>query len=337
MKKGLVSVIIPVYNAQKTIANCINSLISQTYKAIEIILVDNGSVDESVLICEKYAKCDGRVIVESSSQGVSNARNRGIFVSKGEYLIFVDSDDWIETDAVENMVNSFEKNCLNIYGYYVDVYKHNKKYQKKKSTKCQTYLNDYDAAITLFSQGFLGSVWNKIYESEIIKNNNISFDNTVNLGEDISFNLDYLRICNMNIITRDKAYYHYIRKNDDSLVHGFNEDFLNNQNQIYNKAISVFDGNSSKNSLSILFGMYFDAVVVSIDNVYLHSKYNKTNLFFKRQAEAIEIIDKKKIINSIIGNKRNVSRIRFWLIKNGAYVFDYAVREVIKTLLKMDY
>ncbi len=102
MISNLVSVIVPVYNVEETLSRCINSIVNQTYKNIEIILVDDGSTDNSGYICEEYAKNDTRIkVVHKNNGGLGSARNEGVKNSIGDYIIFVDSDDWIELDTIE--------------------------------------------------------------------------------------------------------------------------------------------------------------------------------------------------------------------------------------------
>jgi len=101
----LISVIIPIYNSEKYLKRCIDSIINQTYKNIEIICINDGSTDESYNILKQYEIKDNRIIILNKlNQGVSSARNDGIRISKGQYITFVDSDDWLELDAIENMV-----------------------------------------------------------------------------------------------------------------------------------------------------------------------------------------------------------------------------------------
>ena len=104
-KSPLISIIVPVYNAEKHLKRCLDSIICQTYKNLEIIIVDDGSEDGSGEICNKYAEHDERVrVIHQKNQGVSSARNAALEVSRGEYIAFVDSDDWIEEDMIQAFV-----------------------------------------------------------------------------------------------------------------------------------------------------------------------------------------------------------------------------------------
>ena len=109
-RKPLISVIVPVYNVEKYLARCVDSILAQTYSHLEIILVDDGSQDDSGKICDEYAAKDARIqVIHKENGGLSSARNAGIDAAKGEYLAFVDSDDWIEPDAYDRMMELIEK------------------------------------------------------------------------------------------------------------------------------------------------------------------------------------------------------------------------------------
>ena len=123
----VISIIVPVYNTEKYLEKNINSLINQTYKNIEIIFINDGSTDKSLEILEKYAQKDKRIkIINQEKQGVSNARNKGIDSATGKYIMFVDSDDWIDMDACENLIDIQKLyNAEFIYSNYI------KEYEKK--------------------------------------------------------------------------------------------------------------------------------------------------------------------------------------------------------------
>lgn len=111
----LISIIVPVYNVEKELPKCIESLLNQTYENIEIILVNDGSTDTSCIICDEYAKRDSRIrVIHKDNGGLSDARNTGINISKGEYLLFVDSDDNIEVDSCERFIKALDKRKVDI-------------------------------------------------------------------------------------------------------------------------------------------------------------------------------------------------------------------------------
>lgn len=178
----LVSIIVPVYNKKLWLSNCVNSILCQTYLRIEIILVDDGSTDDSGAVCDYFASLDNRVIViHTSNVGVSSARNIGIEVSKGEYIAFIDADDYVETTYIEHL--------MQYEGYDLVV----NSYQKEPREYLDNNIVHY---VDLFGRSLWGtSPWGKIYNSDIIKKFHIKFDVKEHFGEDTLFNLLYLRYC----------------------------------------------------------------------------------------------------------------------------------------------
>lgn len=115
MNKYKVSVILPIYNCEKYIERCINSILNQTYQNMQILLIDDGSTDNSGMICDNYSKSDSRiVVVHKKNEGVSKARNMGLELAEGEYITFVDADDWIENNMIEKMVSILEEKKVDI-------------------------------------------------------------------------------------------------------------------------------------------------------------------------------------------------------------------------------
>lgn len=210
----LVSIIIPVYNSEKYIKKCIESLINQSYIHIEIILVDDGLNDESGIICDYYAKKDRRIIViHKENEGAYIARNIGISMAKGEYISFVNSDDWVEKDYIGFLVdNILNFNSDLIVCNYKDVYisKNNIYYGEKRKINSEVLKIDKVMNQDFFINGLVHPCWGKLYKSNIIKNNNILFEN-LKLSEDTVFNLNYLTFCkNINILENELYFYaHY--------------------------------------------------------------------------------------------------------------------------------
>ena len=121
--KGLISVIVPVYNVEKYLDKCVQSIVNQTYKNLEIILVDDGSTDHCPALCDEWAKKDERIqVIHKKNGGLSSARNTAIDVISGEYVIFVDSDDWIDLDMIASMLEFAETNDADIVsgGFYFE-------------------------------------------------------------------------------------------------------------------------------------------------------------------------------------------------------------------------
>lgn len=209
----LISIIIPVYNAEKYIERTLNSIKEQTYSNYEIIIINDGSTDESVKICNDFKKKNNNIkitVITQKNSGVSNARNSGICLSKGKYIIFVDSDDSLEKNMLKDLSDSIKIADLVISGYWWDINGHT---NSKSHISCNV---DKSNIIELFEKGFINQLWNKIYVSDIIKKNNIRFDENLKVAEDLDFNLRYISYCNGDILFLDRYVYKYYIRNSRS-------------------------------------------------------------------------------------------------------------------------
>lgn len=216
MKSGvkmneLISIIIPVYNSKDNINRCLDSLINQSYKNIEILIIDDGSSDGSEYICDCYASNYNNVrCIHLKNGGVSNARNVGLKLSKGKYIGFVDSDDYVSEKMFEELYRLLHLD--NNYDMAVC-----EGYSRRK--KGIDILNSEDAIYQLFNiNGFGGFVWNKLYKKEIIDLLKLEFSTEIHMCEDLLFSYEYCKYSNNVIYTRDKLYF-YI-KNEESITNG---------------------------------------------------------------------------------------------------------------------
>jgi glycosyltransferase involved in cell wall biosynthesis len=189
-----ISVIIPVYNAEKYIAECIESLLSQTLKECEFIFVNDGSKDESEKIIQHYLQRDKRIIlINQDNQGVSSARNKGISTATGEYIGFVDSDDFIKEDMYETLYNAAK---LGDYDAVVSDFQNviengycRKSYPFPKDTHLtKEYINE-EILPYLLEREDMNTTWNKLYKLQLVLDNVIRFPEKMSIGEDGLFNL----------------------------------------------------------------------------------------------------------------------------------------------------
>lgn len=246
------SVIVPVYNVENYIRECLESLINQSLQDIEIILIDDGSSDNSGKICDEYSEKDDRIkVIHKKNEGVSIARNTGIEIAKSKYITFVDSDDWIELDTYKILMSELEKNDtdLIIYNYnnYIDKKEKNKDFPEDCILEGKEQIQTLQATIlapeigqdTFFHTKFLGLGFscNKIYKKDILEKNNIYFNmnNKRAVCEDILFNYQYLEtISNVKII--NKNLYNY-RKLNTSATQKYNDQILVINEFIYNEIL----------------------------------------------------------------------------------------------------
>ena len=228
MNKPLVSVIVPVYNTEKYLPRCVKSILGQTYYNLELLLVDDGSTDRSGQVCEDYAAMDSRVkVICKNNGGVSSARNAGIDNAKGEFIVFVDSDDWIDKNALEYLMNAVQKEKTEIVMMSFDN-RNNKVIKAGFNIKCKRFdINTTEAERwkELFAHGILHVVWGKIYFAEIIKKHNIRFNPQITYGEDTMFLFEYLTHCE-KIFVSNEIIYHYNKLNDNAATRKYHVNLI---------------------------------------------------------------------------------------------------------------
>lgn len=216
-----VTVIIPVYNNEVQLDRCIKSVLSQTYGKLEIIIVNDGSTDKSGQICDKYANGDSRVIViHKKNGGVSSARNAALSIAKGDYIAFVDSDDYVSPTYVENILNAHsgrEWVGLTISSYIlVDGNEQTKKTFNNIIYNENNIINAIEEQ-DLCKRGF---PWAKLYDGNVIRKHKLRFCEQVHYSEDMIFMLSYLRYCKW-ILFIDKTDYYYVRNIKETLISKF--------------------------------------------------------------------------------------------------------------------
>ncbi len=219
-----ISIVVAVYNAERTLRKCVDSLLNQTYTNIEIILVNDCSQDNSLCICDEYATNHEniKVINNPENQGVSSTRNNGIDASIGRYICFVDSDDYVEQDYLEQLHYYAEKyNTVPICGFvYHDEYNHRKPVNYKWSGGNE--LVGLGDAFKLNDELYLTALWNKLFDNDLVKSLNVRFDKTVSIGEDLRFSVEYLQKTNADsVFAFSDTLYHYTKLTDQSLMADF--------------------------------------------------------------------------------------------------------------------
>lgn len=223
LMKKKVSVIVPVYNSEGFLEKLILSVLSQTYENWELILVDDGSPDNSGRICDEYVKSDERIyVIHQENKGCCEARNVGIKRATGEYIMFADGDDWLEIDCIEYLINLAQKNGCQMAMTDIVVNSHDI-IAKEDSVKVLT--SEEAACFILYVKTPVGP-WNKLYSTEVIKKNNISFD-VPWFGEGLYFSVMNSQLSN-KVVVGHRAVYHYRLDNATSgttirkVEHGIN-------------------------------------------------------------------------------------------------------------------
>lgn len=246
-----VSVIIPVYNAEITLHRCVDSVLAQTFTNFELILINDGSIDDSKKICDDYAKKDSRVVViHKENGGVSSARNRGINIARGKWITFIDSDDCIHAELLENLYKGDED--LKICGYFDQLRSDSPNDRVYNSVKeCANYL-DLEC-----KHNYINAPWAKLFKASIIKQNNLLFNESLSLGEDTVFVLYYFNYCN-SVRTINKALYCYNRPNSLATKYNFNSSKMNAYLTGIHNAVYLLEKSNGKNLKSIHSWINYD-------------------------------------------------------------------------------
>lgn len=212
-----VSIIVPIYNMENYLEKCIESIIEQSYKNIEIILINDGSTDKSEVICKKYKVKDNRIkVISSENKGVSSARNLGIEASTGKYISFIDPDDTVDKKYIEEMVICIKNYCCDVvFCLSKVIYLEQDKIYDVKINNEKSLSNNFYKDFYFIIEHFQAP-WGKLYKSKFIKKYNIKFPIDFITAEDQIFNQEYLKYVKKYGFINKNLYNYYIRKNNSA-------------------------------------------------------------------------------------------------------------------------
>lgn len=209
MEKSKISVIVPVYKVEEYLPKCLDSIINQTYKNLEIILVDDGSPDNSGKICDEYAEKDNRIkVIHKENGGVARARNAGLDAASGDYIGFVDSDDWIEKDMYELLMENAKAYDADISMCGETVYEKGVCVSKREAERTEV-IDKTGTKKRVVVGGNMGLIWNKLIKSSAL--NNIRFNEKYDCSEDLLFMYEVIGNINKTVITNIPKYNYFRR------------------------------------------------------------------------------------------------------------------------------
>lgn len=309
MIKNKITIIIPIYNTKKDyLKRCIESTIEQTNKNIEILLINDGSNEETRIVCEQYLS-DTRVkLINKENEGVSIARNVGIKESTGDLIMFLDSDDWIEKETCQTIINEFnvlENDILIFNGKinYLNDIVNNDFYIKPTEKMDNKQINDIiiqtinkNNAIYKPKENTIGVVWGKVYKRDYIINNNFEFNSNLKRAEDHIFWLNIL-ITNPSIKYIDKHLYNY-RQSESSTVNKYTENVKDIFKQTLSEMYKIV-GDLGQGFMEAYYARAVSYVFTAIKNDYFH-KNNKKN--FNDKINGIKEIINEPIYKEAISN-----------------------------------
>lgn len=265
-----VSIVVPMYNCSKVITRCVHSIKDQTYQNIEILLVDDGSTDDTEMICNEIKKNDDRISVfRQKNSGVSAARNLGIAKATGRYLMFVDSDDYLSKTYVEKMVSALENAnaelCISGYTYtYTN--------KEKKHFNGNFLCCDKDEFVQkfgeLYEEYFLHVVWNKIFVREFLISD---FPQGLSLGEDLLFVLEYLKNI-QKVAVIDETGYYYVIGQEQSLTTKFRKNGFEIAELLYRNSMKYLAGYNNKDAVQAVCKIFMNDISKFIRDISMNEE-----------------------------------------------------------------
>lgn len=342
MYEDLISVIVPVYNVEKYLQNCLDKIINQTYKNLEIIVLDDGSTDKSSEICDYYEKKDSRIkVIHKKNEGLGITRNRGISNANGKYVCFIDSDDFMDTNMIEKLYlalkhNKADTSYCGYFEYYsnikyiehiLDV--HRDSYEGQEIIDCFLLRMIGNEATEKKDFKFSMSVWHALYSLDIIKEYNICFPSERKyISEDIIFDIDYLSKSRKVCFVKDALYY-YRCNNFNSLTQKIAENEFEKIKILINKIEQEIANKTNKaNYIEYTDRMFLARIrtylkKINLGNYSLKNKY----LITKRVLNDYQV---RKVVNRY-PFKYNPIKIKIFNI-----ALKYKMNIIIMLLLKMN-
>ena len=323
-----VSIVLPIYNVERYLTKCINSIVSQTYKNLEIILVDDGSPDNCPRICDDWAEKDPRIkVIHKVNQGLGMARNTGIEHATGKYIFFFDSDDYIDISLVEKCISAVKDSDGDLVWYSVsDVNENGEVLSSAVSNKVKSYDDNKSVTEVLLPElmshdyrlgepaNFAFSAWSGMFSMDIIREHNLSFPSEREIiSEDTYFLLQYFRYVNKAITLDEILYFHYI--NTSSLTTTYRADRQDKNNYFLDVTTELLKKLEYKDEIKIrLCMLYHSFTLAALKMVY------SSNLSKKEKRKISKAILKssqlrQSISNDVLSREKKTVRLFFGLAR----------------------
>lgn len=264
----IISIIIPVYNAEKTIQRCLESVLCQTFKSIEIICVNDGSTDNSLQVLRDYEQKDKRIVIIDKENGGSNsARKAGLNVAQGEYIGYVDSDDWVESSMYEELYNCIIKKDVDMVcsgfireGNYISEEYDSISQGKYDAEKKKKLLDNIIFNMDKFDLGISGALWSKLFKKSIMLKAQKRVPDSITIAEDKMIVLTYALYCESVYVVK-KAWYHYVI-NSTSLTQKPNPNYLENVNEVYKYFLSLYEESDFTDNMRVQSELYITQLLI---------------------------------------------------------------------------
>lgn len=303
MNSVQVSVIVPIYNAENFIEECARSILGQTFKNLELILVDDGSKDNSLQICQRIANEDSRVkVFTKENGGTSSAKNLGIENAQGEYIAFCDADDTIDAEYIENLYCGVLLNQVDVcVGSFAFITENKGEIISRKTVEIEGGMFNMSEFMKFYSrympQAVVGSPCNKLYRRSIVIENSIRFNTKIKNNEDTHFNYEFLAKCK-TVYVSEMPYYNYInRLNVASASKGFIPNIFDIYTLTYNKALDFLKATDTYSQNIQFQNQYYIGLVIGAINGIVNGK---NDLTVQEKIEQIENICNTKEVKEAI-------------------------------------
>lgn len=308
-----VSIIMPVYKVEEYVGKAIESIQSQTLKEWEFLIVDDGTPDRSGEICDEYAAKDARIhVIHKENGGAPSARNLAIDMAKGEYMYFLDSDDWAEPNMLEDMYRLAKRDNaqLVVAGFYIDTYIGNGKYMTDDYVVDDAVYPDKETfrrnAYKLFDKNLLYTPWNKLYESKYIIENNLRFPTT--FWDDFPFNISIVKNVERVTVT-SKQYYHFLRARTESETSAYRPGMYEKREEEHGWMVNLYKEWNVRDNASkeMIARRYIERFIGCVENV----TNPKCELSEKEKRQQI----RKMLKNPRVGKMVRIARPRSFYMK----------------------
>lgn len=327
----LISVIVPAYNAGKFISKCICSILKQTYTNFELLIIDDGSEDNTAAICAHYAQRDARIrYVFQENAGVSAARNHGLRLASGQYIAFVDADDWVDTRYLEELYMAMQGHALAVCGHFIQSIKGIKRIVEPELH----HIKDIKAfwnhgktkakGDTIYTTSINGSVWKCLFRKSLILSNNLRFNEDIFFAEDLLFMLQYLSVVGFHdIIYIDKALYIYFQSADSATRKRYKINLLDNTivlNAELERLVMGANINYEEKRVIVAMLNYINAYyVISNENNRVRGRHLTEALRELGRTRLLDMVNKSAIKQALYDGKLKVGLILL-LFKHRCYM-----------------
>lgn len=330
-----ISIIVPVYKAEKCIGRCVNSLLNQVFTDFELILVNDGSPDESGDVCESLAREDDRIIVlYKDNGGVSSARNAGLNIARGKYIMFCDSDDSVFPTWASTLHRIITQNGVDLaISHYQKIVENFALSECNTSSQYESKIIFKENIWNIYKENLLNSPWNKIFKRKIIEDNNIRFNENLSDGEDLLFNLQYLVHAGKKIaITKEKLYCYY--DNTNSLTTGYIKDFWQVKKYVLNqlKKYMLLLGAEFEDFSTEFYTKYLDAALRCINNTF---KKSNTDSFWKKFKTNCQIMKSSEFYIATTNSDLTVyNKVYALCLKSRCYMLLWIYGKISKLIVR---